>query len=294
LWQIDKTGREPPKLIDSGNANIEYKTGKDGTLWRIDKTGKNPPELIDPNARPGEEPPPFSGTSVEAQALNGLVKSGRITKEQAYQLGTGKSIQTSEGTYFLRGSELVGIGIDGQPIDPSKAQPGVQIGAPKVKDLDPAVAQRIGMGNRFIVENLPKVREWLDNGGLTLQTRAGIATGRGEGGDMARMVESGREALLRGLTGAGMGEQEAKEYAQRYALGATDSEADIRRKLSNLEGDLVATRDAALAGRNIKSEELTGKRDASKIPTIKTDDEYDKLKSGSYFKDPDGNVRRKP
>ncbi|MET0651206.1 MAG: hypothetical protein ABWY63_01725, partial [Hyphomicrobiaceae bacterium] len=44
LWQIDKTGREPPKLIDSGNANIEYKTGKDGTLWRIDKTGKNPPE----------------------------------------------------------------------------------------------------------------------------------------------------------------------------------------------------------------------------------------------------------
>jgi hypothetical protein len=301
LWQIHKQGLEPPKLIGSGNANVEYKTGKDGTLWEITKDGSAPPKLIDPNAGKGGEPPVFTGNSVEAQALNGLVASGTITRDQAYQLGTGKSIQTQDGTFFLRGSELVGVGVDGKPI--SGPQAGVQIGPAKVKDLDPAVAQRIGMGNRFMDENLPNIRKWLDEGGLTPQARLGIATGRGLGGDMSRMVESGREALLRGLTGAGMGIQEAQEYAQRYALGSTDSETDIRRKLNNLEGDLKATRDAALAGRNIKSEELTGKQqpnDKSKMPKVTSDEDYDKqiaaktLKSGMSFVDPEGNVRKVP
>lgn len=56
----------------------------------------------------------FAGNSVEAQALNGLMESGKITEEQAQQLGAGKTItgengeiifMTPEGVFSQQGSQ---------------------------------------------------------------------------------------------------------------------------------------------------------------------------------------------
>lgn len=49
------------------------------------------------SVRDAGETPMFSGTSVEAQALNGLVKSGELTPEQALQLGAGKTVTGPNG-----------------------------------------------------------------------------------------------------------------------------------------------------------------------------------------------------
>jgi hypothetical protein len=58
----------------------------DGVLYN--KTTK---EYIRPDASGGPLPP-FSGTSVEAQSLNGLVQAGKLTQEQAFQIGAGKTV----------------------------------------------------------------------------------------------------------------------------------------------------------------------------------------------------------
>ncbi len=57
----------------------------------------------------------FEGSSVEAQALNGLMDSGQLTPEQAQQLGAGKTITGPNGEIiFMTPQGVFGSTVDGQ------------------------------------------------------------------------------------------------------------------------------------------------------------------------------------
>jgi len=62
----------------------------------------------------------FTGNSVEAQALNGLVRSGQLTPDQAMQLGAGKTItDPSTGAIIF----LTPQGVFGQPANGGQPEP---------------------------------------------------------------------------------------------------------------------------------------------------------------------------
>lgn len=142
--------------------------------------------------------------------------------------------------------------------------------AEKPQPLGGELAARIGLGNQFLDNDLPEIRKQIDAGALGgnlnpygVVAAAQMATGSGVPGEINRRVSTGIDALMRNLTGAGMSESEAKAYADRYRPQAIDSVEKIRSKLGGLEKDLKATRDAALAGRNLTDPALTGRSSAS-------------------------------
>lgn len=71
----------------------------------------------------------FSGSSVEAQALNGLMDSGQLTSEQAQQLGAGKTITGPNGEILF----MTPQGVFGQPATGGPAEP---ISAPPAGGVD--------------------------------------------------------------------------------------------------------------------------------------------------------------
>lgn len=143
--------------------------------------------------------------------------------------------------------------------------------AEKAQPLGGELASRIGLGNQFLDNDLPDIRKKIDNGELgggwvnpySAYASAQMATGTGEPGAISRRVSTGIDALMRNLTGAGMSQSEADAYAARYRPKWNDSVPTIKDKLGGLEKDLKATRDAALAGRNIHDPALTGRSSAA-------------------------------
>ena len=65
-----------------------------------------------------------------------------------------------------------------------------------------------------------------------------VATGTGQGAALWRRMEQGREALVRGLTGAGMNASEMEDSFKKYGILSTDSSDTIRDKLNMLEWSL--------------------------------------------------------
>jgi hypothetical protein len=73
------------------------------------KTGKYEP-YVDPATGKPPEAPMFPDSSVEGRALNHMVTSGTLTKDQAANLATGKTITAPDGRIlFFSGSELMGV-----------------------------------------------------------------------------------------------------------------------------------------------------------------------------------------
>jgi hypothetical protein len=119
---------------------------------------------------------------------------------------------------------------------------------------------RIGLGDSFIQElNLgvdggPSLRERIKTtfGGdeaNQLKGRAQLAIGAGEAGSIWRSVEGGKEALIRQLTGAGMGMAEAQQQAARYSIAATDGVWTMLDKMDGLQRHLEAVRRGAIDAR---------------------------------------------
>lgn len=80
---------------------------------------------------------PFKGNSVEAQALNGLVTSGQLTTQQAYQLAAGKPVtDPSTGALIF----MTPQGIFGQPAQGGPAQPITPTPSPSGTTPAPAPA----------------------------------------------------------------------------------------------------------------------------------------------------------
>jgi hypothetical protein len=82
-----------------------------------------------------------------------------------------------------------------------------------------------------------------------LKGRAQLAIGAGEAGSIWRSVEGGKEALIRQLTGAGMGMAEAQQQAARYSIAATDGVWTMLDKMDGLQRHLEAVRRGAIDAR---------------------------------------------
>ncbi|CCE94652.1 hypothetical protein SFHH103_00148 [Sinorhizobium fredii HH103] len=123
LEEARKPKRQP--LINAGNGNV-YDPNED--KWLTPPTGGGNGQFR------------FSGNSVEAQALNGLMDSNQLTPEQAQQLAAGKTISGPNGeVIFLTPQGVFGQPAaggqpqqlsGGQPAPQSQPQPGQQQAQP--------------------------------------------------------------------------------------------------------------------------------------------------------------------
>lgn len=257
----------------------------------------------DPNTGNGQPAPfRFNVKSIEGQALNGLMDSGKLTPDQAQQLAAGKQVtgpngeilfMTPEGIFSKPAQSASPAApasaappvapTDGQaPVAPpstappaapadgqvptvgavpsSETQPNaipapqqgaIQLTGPKAENnqLPAEMGARIGLGDAFLT-GLPDIRKSIQNGELNdAGDRTKFATGSGRPAEIWRKIESGRDALVRNLTGAGMPESEAQNQAARYQISAIDSPETMLSKLNGLENDLIAVRQGAIGAR---------------------------------------------
>jgi hypothetical protein len=133
------------------------------------------------------------------------------------------------------------------PSDPSKGMTAIS-GGPGEK-VDAEVAARLGLAKSFLGE-LPDIKKRVEAGELTGIIDASKAKlGVGGPGEIRRKIDSGAEALLRMLTGAGMNKEEAAEYTRRYKFSPTDSASTVISKLNQLEQELTSVGETVGKGR---------------------------------------------
>ncbi|WP_260693365.1 hypothetical protein [Rhizobium bangladeshense] len=110
-------------IVDFGNG--DWEKGDNGALFNK-KTGEiRSPQTLGGSFR-------FSGNSVEAQALNGLMESGQLTPEQAQQLGAGKTISGPNGEIIFltpQGIFSKPANAPAQPVTPNPQTPPAQPGS---------------------------------------------------------------------------------------------------------------------------------------------------------------------
>lgn len=115
------------------------------------------------------------------------------------------------------------------------------------------------MGNTFL-EKVPTIRKMIEDGALdTAKSRVQLKYGYGDPGTIKRVVQSGKDALLRSLTGAGMNLAEATEYVERYEPSIRDDRRNLLEKLDGLAQELKAAREGVLSGRRITDPALRGR-----------------------------------
>lgn len=134
--------------------------------------------------------------------------------------------------------------------DPNKREMGVEpIPGGPATQIPGELAARVGLSGDFL-EQAPKLRERIAAGDVTGLIDVNRAqNGLGEQGEIYRQLQSGTDALMRLLTGAGMNETEARQYAERYLPTWRDTAESAATKLDNLVRELGATRDTAMRGR---------------------------------------------
>lgn len=134
--------------------------------------------------------------------------------------------------------------------DPNKREMGVEpIPGGPATQIPGELAARVGLTGDFL-EQAPGLRERIAAGDVTGLIDANMAQqGFGQAGEVYRQLQSGTDALMRLLTGAGMNENEAKQYASRYLPTVRDTAESAATKLDNLVRELGATRDTAMRGR---------------------------------------------
>lgn len=134
--------------------------------------------------------------------------------------------------------------------DPNKREMGVEpIPGGPATQIPGELAARVGLSGDFL-EQAPNLRKRIEAGDVTGLIDANMAQqGLGQAGEVYRQLQSGTDALMRLLTGAGMNEIEAKQYASRYLPTVRDTAESAATKLDNLVRELGATRDTAMRGR---------------------------------------------
>jgi hypothetical protein len=137
--------------------------------------------------------------------------------------------------------------IPGGPHDPSLSAN---------KPLPAELSGRVALAEGFL-EKADKIRGKIAEGYLTGPIDSALASnGIGERGQVYADIQSGVDALQRGLTGAGMGEQEAARYAQRYQPTSRDNSNTLLWKHDRLVDELERIRQKAYEGRG-KTERIT-------------------------------------
>lgn len=134
--------------------------------------------------------------------------------------------------------------------DPNNPAAGMTAiaGGPGEK-VDAEVAGRLGLAKSFLSQ-LPEIKRRVDAGEATgLYDGAMGKAGIGAQGEIRRQIDSGAEALLRMLTGAGMNKEEAADYTRRYKMHPLDSAGTLRSKLDQLEKELNSVGETVGKGR---------------------------------------------
>jgi hypothetical protein len=144
--------------------------------------------------------------------------------------------------------------------------------AAKAAELPGEIGARIGLG-RVFEKNVPSLRERISK--FTATDYADLAINRGNAGEVWRQIESGRDALVRGLTGAGIGVAEAQNQADRYQISVTDRPETMLSKLDGLLRDLKAVEEGAITGKTgeMAREYQRGEVPASSRPKGLSDNE---------------------
>jgi len=132
------------------------------------------------------------------------------------------------------------------------------------KPLPAETAAAIAMGGKFLDE-APAIRAKIASGMATDSLTGKVMTyfNAGEQGEVARKVKSGTEALLRALTGAGMGIAEAQKYVERYEIQPTDSAKGALSKFDQLQDELTRREQEAFRGRGGVPRDLIDRRKAA-------------------------------
>ncbi len=109
--------------------------------------------------------------------------------------------------------------------------------------LPAEVGARIALG-RVFTNMVPDLEKRINAMGAT--DYADLAMGRGAAAGIWRDIEIGREALIRGLTGAAMSQSEEQNSTNRYQITATDRRETMIEKVRNLKRHLEAAEDGAI------------------------------------------------
>lgn len=152
-------------------------------------------------------------------------------------------------------------GDDAYPNDPpanyrwadpkDKAKGVVPVEGGPAEKIEAEVGARLGLAKSFLGE-LPDIKDRLEKGELGVENPAAQAkalAGLGVPGELRRKIDSGADALVRMLSGAGMNIQEAQDYVRRYRLGATDTKAVLLSKMTQLERELTSIGEVMGRGR---------------------------------------------
>lgn len=128
-----------------------------------------------------------------------------------------------------------------QGVEPIPGGPGEQIPG--------ELAARVGMSESF-QQQAPALRKELLSGDMTGPIDSTMAAwGFGDRGETYRQLQSGTDALMRLLTGAGMNATEAQAYAERYLPTRKDTPESAAGKLDQLVRELDAAKGMAMRGR---------------------------------------------
>lgn len=131
---------------------------------------------------------------------------------------------------------------DGRSLEAIPGGPGT--------DIPAEVAGRIGLADSFI-QSAPALKEKIKEGAVTGVFDRAMA-GNASGSDQAaiyRQLQSGADALQRGLTGAGMSIPEAQQYAARYLPTYTDTAESAANKVDQLVRELQAIQGRVMQGK---------------------------------------------
>ena len=94
---------------------------------------------------------------------------------------------------------------------------------------------RMGLAKGFL-ELIPQIKERMRAGELDFgENTPNALLRRGRQGELINAIDEGADALLRGLTGAGMPETEAARYQRRYQWSITDDRQTRIQKIDGLE-----------------------------------------------------------
>jgi hypothetical protein len=135
-------------------------------------------------------------------------------------------------------------------VDPNDKTKGVQpIPGGPGEQIPGELAARVGMSESFAGQ-APALRERLQSGEMTGPIDSLMGQfGMGSRGETYRQLQSGTDALMRLLTGAGMNETEARAYAERYLPTMKDTPDSAVGKLDQLMRELEAAKGMAMRGR---------------------------------------------
>lgn len=190
------------------------------------------------------------GNAQKAESRPALAQEYQFAKENGYEGGFTDYVQLKRsgggsgdsagfkvpGGYRLKDPTNPSLGVEPIPGGPAEEMPG-------------ELAARVGMAKSFIAR-APDLRRKIQDGQVTGWWDQAVAEGGyGEKGQIYQDLQSGTDALMRLMTGAGMNETEARQYASRYLPSARDTAWSAASKLDRLVEELEATAHEASRGR---------------------------------------------